>query len=155
MLGRKEHSRSGFENPAGLLLGDLEAARNRPCPPRTHTKSLMFSVPVQSQSFERHLGQSCLCISESFLEKQEAAGTPARGGHWQATFRVFPVADQCQDLPHRPPCLQHSCTTRPRNQTPWGPSLSTWSSSQPPIMEGCLADQRTHHNHIMQGLTSI
>ena len=91
----------------------------------------MFSVPVQSQWFERHLGQTYLCISERFLEKQEAAGTPARDGHWQATFRVYPVADECQGpapSTTMPPALLHHKALQPDTL---GPALSTCAPGAP------------------------
>ena len=47
--GKKRTQQVWLWKPTRLTFKRSEAARNRPCHPRTHTKSLMFSVAVQSQ----------------------------------------------------------------------------------------------------------
>ena len=107
-----------------------------------HTQNLSCSQSLGRVSGLKDLGQTYLCISGSFLEKQEAAGTPARDGHWQATFRVFPVADECQGpapSTTMPLALLYHKAPQPDTLGAYPARLCRWSATQPPIMESCLA----------------
>ena len=117
---------------------------------RTHTKSFLFSVPVQTQQFEIHLGQTYLCISESFLERQEAAETLVRDGRWQATFRVFPVADECQGpapSTPMPPALLHHKALQPDTLGACPVHLWPWSTTQPPSWRAALPPAHPSQSH--------
>ena len=98
------------------------------------------------------------CASQSASQKSKRQlglqlGMDTGRPHLESTLQLMSV----KGLPHRPPCLQHSCTTRPCNQTHWGlPCPPVPLEHHTATHHGglpCL--QHTHHNHIMQGLTSI